>query len=105
MIWRKPTVAYNKEKPKAVKMEPIKEPLQEAVIYVGPSVGSQLMTNQVYIGGIPTHLLELKNTIPFIESLFVPVSSYAESVKAVGTEGTALNALYIRAKEALQHGV
>lgn len=67
------------------------------MIYIGPSLsGARLIHATVFREGYPTYIKEMLNAHPWLKNLFVPVSSYADSMKQVHTQGTAL---YIFAKK------
>lgn len=52
----------------------------EQVVYIGPNIGV-VRQDSVFTGGIPAHLTEKIKAIPAIESLIIPLDSFAEARK------------------------
>lgn len=70
------------------------------VVYIGPSLsGARLMHATVFCGTYPAYIQEIMEKNPWFRNLFVPVETYAESMKMLSTKGTALYIFAKRCKE------
>ena len=70
------------------------------MVYIGPSLsGARLMHATVFCGAYPLYIKEIMEKHPWFKNLFVPVETYAESMKTLSTKGTALYIFAKRCKE------
>lgn len=53
----------------------------EPVVYIGPNIPGVVRQDSVFTGGIPSALSEKAKEIPAIESLIVPLGSFATARK------------------------
>lgn len=87
------------QKVEQAKPAPAKAPYKSLnVVYLGPTIKNVAQHGTVYTDGILTQALkDFVSEKPFVNSLIVPVSKYAETAAAIEKVGTALNTLYNRA--------
>ena len=53
----------------------------EQVVYIGPNIPGVIRQDSVFTGGITAHVTEKIKAIPAIESLIIPLDSFAEARK------------------------
>jgi hypothetical protein len=82
------------------------EPLgRSAVVYCGPNIPKgNLLSMAVFRGGLPGNVQRLKEKIPEIGGLIVPVGQLADTKKKIeiqGTEENRLNQVILAAREGI----
>lgn len=79
------------------------KPKKERLIYCGPNIGFKVITDTVYIGGIPESLDKEIKECKEIKNLFVPIESYVETKKKIQEEGTIESLSYKAVQEFLSN--
>lgn len=78
---------------------------QSPVAYVGPTIRNVAVHGTVYAEGVPDALARLKQKIPVISDLIVPLSDFAAAMRAAKTPGTVFFIRSHAVSKAIKEGV
>ena len=83
----------------------MKKAERKTLVYCGPDVVGVAKQYDVFTDGLPAGLEELKEKIPAVCALIVPVKEVADTRKALQQKGSAKHNIFMKVKKEMMKGV